>query len=106
MPSGKPGSIKLLLISASGKVFGAISGLIFMALINYLSLPIYGKETKCCFVPFFQVEFGMVSYLAKLRKKTFLVGSVVHLTMMVTFFGIALFTPLLNFAISLSFFPS
>ena len=35
----------------------------------------------------------MVSYLAKLRQKTFLVGSVVRLTMMVTFFGIALFPP-------------
>ena len=104
MPSGKPGNIKLLLISASGKGFGAVSLLIFMALINYLSLPIFGNETKCCFVPFFLGESGMASCLVKLRKKTFLVGSVVHLIMMVAFFGIAPSLPLLNFATSLSFF--
>ena len=62
------------------------------------------RETKCCFEPFFLGEFGMASCLAKLRKKTFLVGFVVHLTMMVTFFGIALFLPLLSFVVSLSFF--
>ena len=77
-----------------------------MVLINYLSLPIFGNETTCCFVPFFLVEFGMVSYLAKLRKKTFLVDSVVHLTMMVIFFGIELFPPLSNFVVSLNFFLS
>ena len=32
-------------------------------------------------------EFGMVSCLVKLRKKTFLVGFVVCLIMMITFFG-------------------
>ena len=47
----------------------------------------------------------MASCLVRLRKKTFPVGSVVLLTMMVTYFGIALFPPLWNFAISLSFFP-
>ena len=104
VPSGKLGNIKLLLISASGKGFGAVSGLIFMALINYLSLPIFGNETKCCFVPFFRVESGKASCLVKLRKKTFLVGSVVHLIMMVTFFGIAPSLPLLSFATSLSLF--
>ena len=78
VPSGRLGNIKLLLTYASGKGFGVVLGLIFMALINYLFLPIFGNETKCCFVPFFQVEFGMASCLVKLRKKTFLVDSVVH----------------------------
>ena len=61
-----------------------------------------GTRQKCCFVPFFRVESGMASCLVKLRKKTFLVGSVVHL--MVSFLGIAPSLPLLNFATSLSFF--
>ena len=102
MPSGRPGNIKLPLIFASGKVFGVALVLIFMALINYLSLPISGNETKCCFEPFFPGESGMASCLVKLRKKTFLVGFVVRLIMMVTSFGIALFPLLLNFATVLS----
>ena len=101
---GKLGNIGLLLIYASVKDFGVVLGLIFMVRINYLFLLIFEKETKCCFEPFFPGEFGMASCLVKLRKKTFLVGSVVHQTMMVTCFGIALLTPLLSFAISLSFF--
>ena len=46
MPSGKLGNIKLLLIYASGKGFGVVLGLIFMALINYLLLPIFGTRDK------------------------------------------------------------
>ena len=67
--SGKPGNIKLLLISASGKGFGVVLGLIFMALINHLSLPIFGNETKCCFVPFFRVEFWNGFLLGKVKKE-------------------------------------
>ena len=44
--------------------------------------------------------------LSMLRKKTFLVGSVVLLITMVTFFGIAPSLPLLSFAINPSFFLS
>ena len=62
------------------------------------------SHLKCCSEPFFLGEFGLASCLVKLRKKTFLVGSVVHQTMMVTCFGNALFLPLLSFAISLNFF--
>ena len=75
------------------KVFGVVLDLTFMAPINYLFLPILGKETKCCSEPFFPGEFGMASCLVKLRKKTFLVGSVVHLTMMVIFFWDCTFPP-------------
>ena len=46
MPSGKPGSIRSLLIFASVKGFGAVSGLTFMDLINYLSLPILRERDK------------------------------------------------------------
>ena len=77
-----------------------------MVLINYLFLLIFEKETKCCFEPFFLVEFGMASCLARLRKKMFLVGFVVLLIMMAIFFGTAPFLLLLNFVISLSFFLS
>ena len=44
-------------------------GLIFMVLINYLFLPIFGNETKCCFEPFFLVKFGMASFLLSKVKK-------------------------------------
>ena len=44
-------NIRLLLIFASVKGFGVVLGLIFMDLTNYLSLPILGNETKCCFEP-------------------------------------------------------
>ena len=40
MLSGRPGNIRSLLIFASVRGFGGVLGLIFMALINYLSLPI------------------------------------------------------------------
>ena len=90
MPSGRPGKVKLPLVFANGKDFGVALVLIFMALINYLFHPIYGNETKCCFEPYFLGEFGMGSYLVKSRKKTFLVGFVVRLIMMVTSFGIVL----------------
>ena len=66
----------------------------------------FEKETKCCFEPFFLVEFGMASCLARLRKKMFLVGFVVLLIMMAIFFGTAPFLLLLNFVINLSFFLS
>ena len=69
MPSGKPGKIKLLLNCANGKGFGVALVLIFMALINYLFLPIFGNETKCCFEPFFPGEFGMASCSVRKRKK-------------------------------------
>ena len=105
MPSGKPGNIKLLLMYVNGKGFGVVLGLIFTALINYLFLPIYGNETKCCFEPFFRVEFGMASCLVKLGKKTFLVGSVVHLIMMATFFGIVPFTPFVELRNKPEFLP-
>ena len=105
MPFGKPGNKKLLLICASEKGFGVVLGLIFMALINYLFHPIYGNETKCCFEPYFLGEFGMVSCLVKLKKKTFLVGFVVRLIMMVNSFGIALFPPFVELRNSPEFLP-
>ena len=80
-----------------------VLGLIFMVLTNYLSLPILGNETKCCFEPSSLVVFGTASYLVRLRKKRFLVGFVVHLIMTVTFFGTAPSLPLLSFAINPSF---
>ena len=90
--TGRPGKIKLLLNCANGKGFGVALVLMFVALVGYLFLPIFGNETKCCFEPFCLAEFGMASSLARLRKKTFLVGSVVHLIMMVTSFGIVPFS--------------
>ena len=51
-------------------------------------------------------RFGMASCFVKLRKKTFLAGSVVHLIMMGTFFGIAPSLPSLSFETNLSFFLS
>ena len=54
----------------------------------------------------FWVKFGMFFFfIVKLRKRTFLIGFVVCLTMMVTSFGIALFTLLLSFATALEFLP-
>ena len=47
----------------------------------------------------------MASYLVKLRKKTFLAGSVVLLIMMVTFFGTALFPPFVELRNSPEFLP-
>ena len=47
----------------------------------------------------------MASCLVKLRKKTFLVGSVVRLIMMVTFLGIAPSLPSLSFETKLEFLP-
>ena len=51
------------------------------------------ERDKCCFEPFFQGESGMASCSVKLRKKTFLVGFVVCLTMMVIFFFGLHFSP-------------
>ena len=79
--------------------------LIFMALINYLFLPIFGNETKCCFEPFCLGEFGMASCLVRLRKKTFLVVSVVHLMMLVTFFWDCTFHPFVELRNKPEFLP-
>ena len=59
----------LLLICASGKGFGVVLGLIFMVLINYLFLLIFGNETKCCFEPFFLVVFWNGFLLSKVKKE-------------------------------------
>ena len=49
MLSGRLCKVKLLLIFANVRDFGEALALIFVALINCLSLPICGNETKCCF---------------------------------------------------------
>ena len=82
-----------------------VFGLMFMVLINYFFLLIFEKETKCCFKPFFLVEFGMASCLARLRKKTFLVGFVVRLIMMAIFFWDCTFPPFVELRSQPEFLP-
>ena len=47
--------------------------LIFKALYNYVPRPTCGNEIKCCQEPFCVGVFGTDSFLAKPRRKTFLV---------------------------------
>ena len=46
-----------------------VLGLIFMVLINYLFLPIFGNETKCCFEPFFLCGVWNGFLLSKVKKE-------------------------------------
>ena len=55
------------------------------------------KAIRPCFVPLWCVVFGMVCFLVGCEVRLFFVGSVVLLTMMVIFFGTALFLRSLRF---------
>ena len=64
------------------------------------------RDIRPCFVPLWLVVFGMVCFLVGFEVRLFLVGSVVLLTMMVTFFWIVLFLLLLRYVRILSFMIS
>ena len=100
-PFGRPGNIKQLLICSNGKGFGVVFGFDVYGS-HHLLVSSHLRERDKMLLRAILSFWGSLE-LVKLRKKTFLVGSVVHLTKMVTCFGIALFLPLLSFAISLSF---
>ena len=106
VPSGKAWQHKVATDLCKRKGFRGGFG------VDHLWLP-----STTCFFPFegtrqnvasshsFRCVFGMASCLAKSRKKMFLVGSVVHLTMMVIFFGIALFLPFVELRNQPEFLP-
>ena len=65
----------------------------FTGSLHYLPRPTCGNEIKCCDEPFCVGVFGTDSFLARPRRKTFLVVFVVGGVVMVTCSGSALLTP-------------
>ena len=94
------------LIFVAVRVFVVGLFLTFMVLCSSLALLMFGKEMRLCFGVSCLVVFGVVCFLVGCGVRLFLVGSVVLLIMMVTFFGIALFLLSLRYVEILSFMIS
>ena len=103
-----PGDMIFLPSYLSGRALWGLSMWIFKVLYNYLPLPICGKEIKCCQEPPRVGAFGTDSFLARLRRKMFLVDFVAKGMVVVPYFGSALSSssPLLQHVRELSEFPS
>ena len=91
-----PGATRWLLLFVVGKVF--VAGLCWtsMGLCSSLILLMFEKEIRPCFVPLWWVVSGMVCFLVESGVRLFLASFVVLLTMMVNFFGIVPFPPLVE----------
>ena len=100
------GVIRFLVTFVDGRGFEVGLCWTSMAPCNSLILLMFARRIRPCFVPLWWVVSGMVFFLVVFGVKLFLVGSVVLLTVMVTFFGIVLFLLLLRFVKILNFMIS
>ena len=81
------GVIRSLWVCVLGRVFGVVPFLMFLAPCSSLTLTMFGKEIRHCFEVFLLGVFGMVFCWDKLRTVMCLVGFVVEMIMMDTYFG-------------------
>ena len=91
------GVIKFPWICVLGRVFGVALFWMFLAPCSSLTLTMFGREIRHCFEVCLLGEFGMVFYWGRLGIVMSLVGFVVGMIMMGTYFGSALFHLWLRF---------
>ena len=83
------GVTKLLLIFVGGRVLKVGLFWTFMVLCSFLTLLMFAREIRLCFVALWWEVSGMVFFLVGFGVRLFFVVSVVLLTMMVTFLGLS-----------------